>query len=331
MSEVSRKRPSYMNAAEVLDKVFDVYRRSLLYQIGLNFCVYTIGFAALYVILIGVVITGLFAGTAVSLTAGVSGTVILGVIGAAILIWLFIIYANLCAAACGFLSWQSYSGRPIDFSAALKNTFKSFGRIAALSLAELAAGIPLALLLCAALFAAFADQVAFIGDWTNELFYSLFTFRNLLLLFAIAIPVSLLGVIAYNYCALALPAAVFDRKYFFEAIISSYRLMKGDFWRILGIRVVFAGAVTLINYSLSSLSSALLGTLTALSDSFSPNQFGLMTIGVVVQYAVSFITGVLLMPLSSILTSILFFNQKIKKESLDLAMRLEILERTNGL
>ncbi|MDR2650434.1 MAG: hypothetical protein LBB94_12065 [Clostridiales bacterium] len=332
MSEVLKKRLSYMNAAEVMDRVFDVYRHSLLYQIALNFCVYTIGGAALYGILIAAAAAGVLAGSIFVSAAGDTGIVILAAIGAAALIWLIIIYTNLGAAARELLSWQSYSGRAVDFSAALKNTFKSFWRIATLSLAEMAAGILLMLLLCSALYAVFAGQGILSREfWVYGRYYSLFTFRNLLFLSAIILFISTLALIVYNCFALALPAAVFDRKYFMEGIISSYRLMKGDFWRILGIRIVFSGEMMLIHYSLSSLSAVLIGFSNALYGSLSPNIYALMMAAVGIQYAISFITSILLTPLPGILTSILFFNQKIKREGMDLAMRLEILERSHGL
>jgi len=335
MRDFIKKRLSYMNAAEVLDKVFDIYKHSLFYQIGLNFCVSVIGGIAMYVIMLIAAFSGIMASVFINLSqveANVPNIIIACGIGFAILIWFIITYSNLIIAATGFLSWQSFSGRPINFTAALKSTFKSLWRIATVSLAEMIAGIPVIALIAFILYSVFASQGVFtIEFWRYSHYLYFFRPLNILLLSAIILAGSLIVLVVYNYFALALPAAVFDRKHFFTAIITSYRLMKGDFCRILGIRVVFSGAVMIISYSFSSISGILIGVSNALSNSFSPNLYTLMIAGIVIQYIISLISSILIMPLSGILTSVIFFNQKIKKEGLDLAMQLEVLERTNGL
>ena len=336
MSGNIKKRFSYMNAAEVMDKVFDVYKQSFLYQIGLNFCVYTIGAVVLYILILAFALTGVFIDifTSISRETAVSapGLIALIAAGGAVLLWIVIIYSNLGAAASSFLSWQSYSNKPIDFTGALKSTFKSFLHIASVSLAEMISAIPVIILTGLAVYAAFAGQGVFTGEyWASSYFYQFFTPLNVFLLIIIILTGTIILIIVFNYFALALPIAIFDRKHFFNALINSYQLMKGDFWRILGIRIVFAGVVILINYSFSGLSGILIGVSSALSNSFAPNQYGLMLSGIIIQYIVSFATSVLVMPLTGIFTAIIFFNQKIKKEGLDLAMQLEILERANGL
>ena len=328
------KRVSYMNTAEVMDKVFDVYKRSFLYQIGLNFCVYTIGAGVLYAVLLVLALTGIFVGSVFDF----NGTAALGpeiialiVLGAFAFIWACIIYANLITGATGLLSWQSYSNRPIHFTHALKGTFKSSLHIASVSLAEMIAGIPVILLIILSVYAIFAGQGVFTGEyWSSGRFVSFFTPANILLAVIIGLSASIIIMIVYNYFALAVPIAIFDRKHFFSALVSSYVLMKGDFWRILGARAVFAGAIMLINYSFSSIAGLLLGLSAGLSGSFLPSQYGLTVIGIIIQYIVSLISSILLMPLTGIFTSIIFFNQKTKKEGLDLAMQLELLERANG-
>ena len=334
MGENIKKRFSYMNAAEVLDKVFDVYKHSFLYQVGLNFCVYTIGAVVLYIVILGFAITGFFIGVFASWESSAArpGLIALIAAGGAVILWLGIVYSNLGTAASSILSWQSYSNRHIDFTGALKNTFKSFLHIASVSLAEMIVVIPVIILMGLAFIAAFAGQGVFTSEyWISGNFYSLFTPLNILLFVIIILSGTLIAAIAFNYFALALPIAIFDRKHFFSALINSYHLLKGDFWRILGIRIVFTGVILLINYSFSGLSGVIIGVSTTLINSFAPNLYGLMVIGMIIQYLVGFITSILIMPLTGIFTAIIFFNQKIKKEGLDLAMQLEILERTHEL
>ena len=332
MGDGVRKRLSYMNAAEVMDKVFDIYKRSFFPQIGMNLCVYTIGAVILYILLVILALAGAAAGGIIGgmSPGGLSAPAIAALCGAgaAVFLWLFLIYSNTAASATGLLSWLSFSGKPVNISYALKNTMKSFWRITTLSLAETIAGIPIILFAVLAVYAVFNSQGMFSRDyWVYGYFLSWFNPFNLFLLSAIILLFTLLIYIIYNYFALALPVAVFDRKHFFPALAGSYRLMKKHFWRILGVRFAFFGARTLLGYSFTGITSVLIGALTGISNSLSPNQGGVMILAITVQYIVSIISTILMMPLNSIFTSVIFFNQKIKKEGLDLAMQLELLER----
>jgi hypothetical protein len=246
--------------------------------------------------------------------------------------WLFMIYANAITAATSFLSWLSYSGRRVDISYALKNTAKSLGRIATVSLAEMLAVAPMIIILGLTVYAVFSGQGVFTAEyWAYNYFFSLFTPTNLILLLLISLIGSLVSAAVYNYFALALPVAVFDRKHFFAALVDSYHLIKGSFWRLLGIRIAFIGATMLISYSFTGISAFVLGLSTGLSNSLSPGPNGLFTMGVVIQYIVGLATSILIMPLEGIFTAVIFFNQKTQKEGLDLAMQLEVLERTHGI
>ena len=335
MSDGVRKRPSFMNAAELMDKVFDIYKRSFFPQIGLNFAVYTIGALVLYLVIAAIALAGVFTGAFAGLLSGgrlsAPAIAILCVTGAAVLMWLFLIYNNTIASATSFLSWLSYSNRPVDISYALKNTFKSFGNIITVSLAEMISGLPVIALFAFIVYVLFAGQGVFTSEYWNYGYYvSLFNQANVVTLLLIILSAAFVVSVIYNYFTIALPVAVFDRKHFFGALVSSYRLVKGYFWRLLGIRAAFYGVTVLVSYSFSSLTSILISIAAGVSFSLSPSQNGLLLVSIILQYVIAIITAVLMMPLNGIFTSVIFFNQKIKKEGLDLSMQLEILERSHG-
>jgi len=135
----------------------------------------------------------------------------------------------------------------------------------------------------------------------------------------------------YNLTALAVPIAIFDRKHFFNAIIDSYNLMKGEFWLILGVRTVFLGTIVIIILSFTTLSWMMFGITMTFFDSFAPNLDILIMLSTMALFLINIISYVLVLPLVGSFTSIIFFNQKTKKEGLDLAIKLETLERANGL
>ena len=338
MADEGGKKYSYMNAAEVMDTVFDIYKKSFFSQVGMNFCVYTIGFVVLYLFLILFTIAGIYIGSffsgmfgAVTGGFGQPGVGAIIVAASVVFIWLVLIYINTVASATCFLSWLSFSGGAIRVSFALNNTFKSFGRIITVSLAQAICGAPAVLLAVLAIYALFSGQGVFTADyWLGEGLMSLMSPPNIFLLTLIIIAGWFAISAVYNFIALALPIAVFDRKHFFSAVVGSYRIIKGHFWLILGMRTVFFGVGLLISYSFTGLFALFQGVTGGLSGSFAIDLNGIRFVTTVLQYITVILAAVLRMPLNGIFTAVIYFNQKIKKDGLDLVMKLSELERLNG-
>ncbi|MDR1913299.1 MAG: hypothetical protein LBQ68_02270, partial [Clostridiales bacterium] len=146
--------------------------------------------------------------------------------------------------------------------------------------------------------------------------------------FIVILLTFLLGLIIYHYFILAVPAGLFDRKHFFAALIHSYRLIKGEFWKTLGIRCIFYGGIIMLQYSLMSLPGGLIGILIAFTSDNPILLVSISSTAWLLYYGISIITGVIASSFINILTSVIFFNQKMKKEGLHIAMILERLEST---
>ena len=128
-----------------------------------------------------------------------------------------------------------------------------------------------------------------------------------------------------NLFSLSIAVAAFERRYFFDALMRSYKLVKVDFWRIFGIQ--FLWILAIIAFSLSG--QGLLGLVSWGWSVFS----GTANMGVIVNVIVMFfstvvgpiILALLIAPLYGIMQSIIYFNQRMKHEAYDLELRLEKL------
>lgn len=129
----------------------------------------------------------------------------------------------------------------------------------------------------------------------------------------------------YNIFALAIAVSVFENKTFFGALMRSWELIKGEFWRIAAVRLMWL----LIAYALTfSIQGAL--QLLALLIGSSPGLFGLNSTALVglsgalsgFSILLSFITAIIAMPLDGVFSATLYFNQRIKREGLDIEIGL---------
>jgi len=311
-----------MNASEILDKVFHIYKQTFSSQVGLSLCV------CVFALVANIFVTPtLFMALGFLSFVNVGIPVFMVFVGI-IFLWLFIIFVNICVSAFSFLAWQSYSNKRADLSNAISSTLKSLLQIITVSLAQLIISIPLmiAYYFIAYLVYTLLSAVSSVADPA-----AIFSLPTVILLFVVALLCFFIGMVVYNLTALAVPIAIFDRKHFLNAIIDSYYLMKGEFWLILGVRTVFLGTILIIISSFTILSWVLVGLAMSFVDSFAPNLNILIILSTMVLFLINIISYVLVLPLVCSFTSIIFFNQKTKKEGLDLAIKLETLERANGL
>jgi len=315
-----------MNAAEILDKVFYIYKQSFSSQVGLSLCVWVFVFSASFFAspAIMILMIGYYSNANLGFNQMPISLVFVGIIS----LWLFIISVNICISSFSFLAWQAFSNKRPDMSNALSSTVKSMLQIITVSIAQLIIIIPLIFLYYFIAYSVYTLLNAF-SNLANPA--EILSLPNAILFFVIALLCFFITMIVYNLTALAVPIAIFDRKHFFNAIIDSYNLMKGEFWLILGVRTVFLGTIVIVIFSFTTMSWVLLSVLMAFIESFAPNLDALMMLSSMVLVLINIMSYILVLPLVCSFTSIIFFNQKTKKEGLDLAIKLETLERANGL
>jgi hypothetical protein len=150
----------------------------------------------------------------------------------------------------------------------------------------------------------------------------IFTFLNFPVFVWIIIVAA--GLVAYiifsNIFFLAIPAAVFEKRFFFGTVIRSWQLIKGEFWKILGLRVLWLVIVALVSYSAQGIWGILSGVFDLAPFLISAGN----VISSVAYMLIAFVTG----PLGGIFSALIYFNQRIKKEGYGIELGIERL--SNG-
>jgi hypothetical protein len=193
----------------------------------------------------------------------------------------------------------------------LKEAFKTFFRVLSAAFAQIICFVPLVLLLAGALYLLYMRNVSL---WEIRLFWWV-------------LPAFALAFVAVsNLFALTVPVAVFERRWFFAAIWRSWRLIKGEFWKILGIRVLWMLLVFLFSYSMQGVLMVIISIITVTTESALGDFVQMAALGASINLNMTIAVSVLVGPMDGILTALLYFNQKIKKEGLDIEIGLARLD-----
>ncbi|MCL1988471.1 MAG: hypothetical protein FWG64_10970 [Firmicutes bacterium] len=307
-----------MNAAALMDKVFEMYKATFKIQIAFSIIVGIVSAVLAFVLVIifagSIFATGAFEAPGSDDTAAV----IIAFMFLALMLPLILAWAYFSATGHIIITKQAfYKEVPyLPFWV----TFKAFGRVITAVLAQIILSLPWIAIIVGIVF-------VLTNDVQNLYFLLMVEQPELLLIFIVVY--SLLYVVYSNIFALAVPIAIFDGNLFFSSIKESFRLIKENFWRILGIRILWLIMIQLISYSAQGFVLTVTALITAILGTAADVEGVLMAVSATTsaQFYLSLIIGVLVGPLDGIMTAAIYFNQKIKKDGLDISVRLNLLSR----
>jgi len=304
-----------MNVAALMDRVFDIYKTTFLYQFAFSIVISLASsmllFGAVFVfVIVGVIMYAAFANEA--------AIIVIVIIGLLILLPLYMAWVYLSSSGHIYISKQAFYKEKLTLP--FKETLRALLRVMSVGIAQFILMLP-PLIFLAFVFIA-ASFVADIG-WDLGQFFVLHP-----AFIIIASIIFGLAFVAYlNIFALSVPVAIFEKRLFFSAVIRSFQLLQGDFWRILGLRVLWFFMVLLFSYSAQGLLMLVFGIITFIGgDMYS--LIGLWTLTSIFQVYASMAVSLLIAPMEGIMSALIFFNQKIKKDGLDIEISLEHLSKT---
>jgi len=145
------------------------------------------------------------------------------------------------------------------------------------------------------------------------------------------IILSLIVFIAYlmleNIFAVTMAVATFEGRWFFGAVIRSWELIKHDFWKVLIARFLWIIATLCMFYAAFGVLILFMLLNYWLMDTFGAWAIDSFEIMAMVIYSiVSVIIGFAMFPLNGILQSVIYYNQRIKHEALDIEIMIEQAE-----
>ena len=305
-----------LNPATLLDSVFDIYKKTFFKQLAFSAIIGAVSFFSMFILAF---IIGIAA--AIPLITATDNIqyimLVMMIIIFASILPLALIWSATTDAGHIILSQQAFYGMPVRLP--IKHMPKMVLRVISVMLAQLTVIIPWLFFIIF-----FAVLIIRSGDFSimdaNNTFLPAMSGAPWIIL---AIGGALTYIIYSNIFALATPAAIFEKKIFFTPLVRSWRLIKNDFWMILGIRLIWAISVYILTYSAQGLWFAFFAlfnnmsgggslTMTVFIGFMSTMMQSLITIGI------GFAVG----PLSGILTALLYFRQRINNEGADIEIML---------
>ena len=317
---------SFMNAAGLMDRVFDLYKATFKFQIAFSLIIGII--SSILILVLGIAL-------ALGIASIVYGTVAAGVysdfydryIIAAVIFTLIAIlplylgWLYLSASGHILISKQAFYGEPIELP--IRDTLKAFFRVMSAALAQLLLSMPWFVLLVIFIYNAATGYGGILEFILNI---------HPLVLALTGLAYVLIYVIYSNVFALSVPVAIFEKRFFFATITRSFQLLKDDFWKVLGIRILWAILVYLISYSAQGLLMAIVAVIAFFAGNLA-NVSALWFATEILQFYISLFSlfiGIIIGPMEGIMTALIYFNQKIKKDGLDIEIGLHRLLKGNS-
>jgi hypothetical protein len=276
-----------MNSAELMDSVFDIYKKSFFKQLAFSALVGVVSMVLMVVAGIAVaaaaIVPMMYNPTNDSAAFGLFFAVL------AVMLPLYGVWNATANAGYIMLSGEVYHGRKVRLP--LRQMPVAVLRVLTAGVAQLLMGLPFLALIALFIYAAYQAVLPFAaGVWIAALSIG-----------------SLIYIIYSNLHALAVPVAVFEKRAFFGTVFRSWQLMKGEFWKILGLRVLWTIIVFLFTYSAQGIwmvVSSVLGTASAAVYTPLTAFFG-NVLTLFIYLIISFVMG----PLGGIFPALLYFNQ----------------------
>lgn len=135
----------------------------------------------------------------------------------------------------------------------------------------------------------------------------------------VLIPASVVVMVwLYVGWSLSTPAVVLERQGVIAALKRSFRLVKGSWWRVFGILLLTAILAGLIS---GILPLPFQGVASAIADPNDPSPTGAFIVSMVITTIGTAIAATIATPFQAAVTVLLYVDQRIRKEGLDLALR----------
>lgn len=304
-----------MSISEVLDKSIDVLKRHIKPIVLFALCYGIIMFIGIFIlILLGSIFAVLAARPG-------SGYFLLGTI---IFFSIILIISVSQTYNVGLIkiSTQDFANEFVDLEGGIKTSFMSIPKVLGITTVAAFIFLPIALVLIGGFYLLYKSY----GD-------AFFAYERIvagetgyIVLTLIAIAISILMFYLYNtILAFSLHAMVIEKKGVFASIKRSYELVKVNFWKIFGVIVLISLVTYAFRTSIESFFVMIVNFLYLVLRLFNikPDYIAVISFTLsIVKWPLDIFFTLIVAPIGTIMTSLLYFNQRFKKEGYDLVLRL---------
>ena len=298
-----------MNVAQLMDRAVDAYKRSFWKQLAYAAVVGVVFFVVLFIV--GIIIA------AVMIAGAFDGDDIMGifVIIIAVFLPLILLWMGISSAGHILFTRDALIGHLV-YLPKLKIFSLAMRAISAI-IAQTLVFLPIA----AFLIYLFWTSIVF---FVETFFLTDFNIAGLLLILLVSSTIAIIFLLVENMFALSITVAMFERRLFFGALIRSWELVRDNFFKIFATRVLWylvgvgsALAAQGVLFLFGLLMGVLIGSVHPIFSIL------LIPIGIIAMFFPIFVSFAQ-MPMDGIMRAVIYFNQRIRKEGLDIELKLHM-------
>ena len=303
-----------MNVAELMDRAIDAYKKSFWKQIAYAAVVGVIFFISVFVFAFTATFAALFSGV-FGEGSGIAVVVMLLVV----LLPLFILWLGFSSAGHILITRRALFGHLLHLPRIQIHIMAL--RACSAIIAQIFVFLPISV----AVF--FVFRVSYVPLLNNFINSPELNWPSLVIFLMISLFIGAVFLLVANIFTLSVAAAMFEGKLFFGALIRSWELMKGDFWKIFGTRLLWYLAAFVLVSSVQGILGLLWFAVGVLLGT-SPAVISIIIIPVGFASTIfSFIASFAQIPMDGIMQAVIYYNQRIKKDGLDMELKLKMLRQ----
>lgn len=308
-----------MGLSEMLDRAADILRKQIK-----TIALYGLCYGLLYMVLIFVLIFG--GGIFIAISTAIFPNLVLPAITIALTVVVIGVMGMASKVGIIKVSSQEFSDEKIGLGEALGASFKNLHKILGLLLIQVLLFTPAG--------AVFGGIIYFIVRSIESSIYISNSGRiPLIIITVLTVLVFLFVLQIYNTLfSFSIQSAVIEKMGIIKSINRSFKLVKNNFWRIFGITFLIGLITYGIQSSLTSFITLVLSVLYLLIKLLNLPldyiTFINMTFSVA-NWPITIISWLIIGPMATIMTTLLYYNQRFKKEGYDMVLRLRSIEKNN--
>jgi hypothetical protein len=311
-----------MNLAEILDNSIEVLKKYIK-----TIAMFMLGYGVImYIMIFGLILVGgIFTAVTISFNIGLVLPVIL------ISIAVLFIAAFSASSSIGVIkiSSQELIGEKVKAYGAVAESFKNILKLVGIIIVGLVLFIPAIIVFGTAiylLYKAFGGSLITIGKYGVT--------EVLLIIVSIIVTLAAVFVVLlyFTVFSFTLHALVIEKKGVIGSVKRSYELVKGSFWKMFGALVILTLTIYAITASLESFLGVILGII-YLFLNFLNVQPETMTFLIsaysIARWPLNLLAWLLISPMGIIMTTLLYFNVRSRKEGFDMLLKLREIQKND--
>jgi hypothetical protein len=309
-----------MNLAEIMDNSVELLKKYIK-----TIMMFMLGYGVMmYIIIIALVIVGSIF-TAITISFHISMVLPIILISVAVLF----IAAFASASSLGIIriSSQEYTGERVKAYGAIAESFKNILKLTGIIIAGLVLSVPALIVFGTIgyfLYKALDASLISLGKYGfNEVMLIIVSIVVLLAAFLIVL-------IYFTVLAFTLHAVVIEKKGVTGSIKRSYELVRGNFWRVFWAVVLLSLTIYAVTASLESFIGIVMGIIYLILNflNVKPETMTfLMSAYSIARWPLNILAWLIISPVGTIMTTLLYFNLRFKKEGFDILLKLKEIQK----